>query len=339
MNDRFRISRLMAERLSEHKLPLPALARLAGLPAGFFQSDKLYATTAEFFALWKAIGELSPDPAIGLKLGSEPRFERYQPSMLAAVCSRSFRDALQRIARYKQLTCPEEIRLHATRDEAAVEFCYLQTDAEHPEVLVDLCLSWILSVGQRGTDGYLQPVRVELTRPARHRELLEKHYGCPVRFKASRNAIVFQSSDLDRPFATHNEELLKAIGAQLESELEERKAGADIGGQVKRALKRSLAGKRPTLPQVAQEMGMSARTLQRRLTDAQLTFQQLVEDTRRELARHYLKHSAVELNETAFLLGYEDANSFFRAFHLWEGTTPGEWRMRHGASKPALASN
>jgi AraC-like DNA-binding protein len=73
---------------------------------------------------------------------------------------------------------------------------------------------------------------------------------------------------------------------------------------------------------------MSARTLQRRLSDADLTFQQLVEDTRRELAHHYLKHSVMELNEAAFLLGYEDANSFFRAFHVWEGTSPGEWRTR-----------
>ena len=74
---------------------------------------------------------------------------------------------------------------------------------------------------------------------------------------------------------------------------------------------------------------MSARTLQRRLTDAGITFQQLVEDTRRDLARHYLKQSAVELNEAAYLLGYEDANSFFRAFHVWEGTSPGEWRTQH----------
>jgi len=66
---------------------------------------------------------------------------------------------------------------------------------------------------------------------------------------------------------------------------------------------------------------MSTRTLQRRFTDAGITFQQLVEETRRELAHHYLRQSTVELNETAYLLGYEDANSFFRAFHLWEGTT------------------
>ena len=77
---------------------------------------------------------------------------------------------------------------------------------------------------------------------------------------------------------------------------------------------------------------MSARTLQRRLTDADITFQRVVEDTRRELAHHYLKQSTVELNEAAFLLGYEDANSFFRAFHAWEGTSPGEWRSRHGTS-------
>ena len=71
---------------------------------------------------------------------------------------------------------------------------------------------------------------------------------------------------------------------------------------------------------------MSTRTLQRRLTEERLTFQQLIKEARRELARHYLLHSSLELNETAYLLGYEDANSFFRALHGWEGTSPGEWR-------------
>ena len=105
-----------------------------------------------------------------------------------------------------------------------------------------------------------------------------------------------------------------------------------LRNKVKDTLRRSLAGKRPTLQDVGRELGMGARTLQRRLTDAGITFQQLVEDTRRELARHYLKQSTVELNEAAFLLGFEDANSFYRAFHLWEGTSPGEWRTRNGAA-------
>jgi AraC-like DNA-binding protein len=326
---RFKVSSLLARRLGEHKLAVPAVASRAGLPSDFFQQEKIYATTAELFALWRAIGESSADPAIGLKLGAEPRFERYQPSAIAAVCSRSFRDALQRIARYKKLTCPEEIRVRISGDEASVEFIYLEADETQPDVLVDLGLSWILAIGRRGADGQITPLRLELTRAAQNRELLESHFGCRVRFKAGRNALVFRNRDLDRPFVTQNEELLKAIGAQLEAELQERNSSADVGERVKHTLKRSLAGKRPTLPQVARELCMSCRTLQRRLTDADITFQQLVEDTRRELAHHYLKHSTVELNEAAFLLGYEDSNSFFRAFQGWEGTTPGEWRTRH----------
>jgi len=331
---RFKVSGLLARRLEEHKLSVPAVLNRAGLPAGFFQQEKVYATTAELFALWRAIGETSGDPAIGLKLGAEPRFERYHPAAIAAVCSRTFRDALQRIARYKKLTCPEEIRVGNSGDESSVEFIYFEADEIQPDVLVDLTLSWILALGRRGTDGQIAALRLELTRPTKNRELLESHFGCSVRFKAGRNALIFRNSYLDRPFATQNEDLVRVIGAQLEAELQEGNSGADVGEQVRRMLKRSLAGKRPTLPQVARELCMSARTLQRRLTDANITFQQLVEETRRELARHYLKHSSVELNEAAFLLGYEDSNSFFRAFQGWEGTTPGEWRAQYRSTEP-----
>lgn len=336
-SDRFKVSSIWLTRLGEHRISVPAVLRRAGLPAGFFQQEKIYATTAELFALWRAIGETSADPAIGLKLGSEARLERYQPSAIAAVCSRSFRDALQRIARYKKLTCPEDIRVRASGDEASVEFIYTQAEDVQPEVMVDLVLSWILAIGRRGTEGQITPLRVELTRASQNRELLESHYGCRVRFKAGRNALIFRNSDLDRPFVTQNDELLRAIGTQLEAELKERNSSADLGDQVKHTLKRSLAGKRPTLPQVARELCMSARTLQRRLTDAKITFQGLVEDTRREMAHHYLRHSTVELNEAAFLLGYEDANSFFRAFHGWEGTTPGEWRTKHRGAEPIVS--
>ena len=339
VNDRFKFSALWATRLREHQVSVPDVLRRAGLPASFFQQEKIYVTTAELFAFWCAIGETSPDPAIGLKLGTEPRFERYQASAIAAVCSHSFRDALQRIGRYKKLTCPEEIRVRTSADEACVDFIYTQAEEVQPDVMVDLVLSWILAIGRRGTDGQITPLRLELTRAPRHRELLESHFGCRVRFKAGRNALVFRNSDLDRPFVTHNEELLKAIGARLEAELKERNTSPDVEDQVKHTLKRSLAGKRPTLPQVARELCLSARTLQRRLTDADITFQQLVEDTRRDLAHHYLRHSAVELNEAAFLLGYEDANSFYRAFHGWEGTTPGEWRSKHRKVEPSVSDH
>ena len=329
MNNQFKVSSVWALRLQEHRISLSAVLQLAGLPTGFFQQEKIYVTTDELFALWRAVGETSDDPAIGAKLGSEARLERYDPAAIAAVCSRSFREALQRIAHYKHLTCPEEIRICSDLDETSVEFAFIEAEGGEPDVLVDICLAWIASIGRRGTGGVIKPLRIELKRPGRHREQLETHFGCRVRFKAHRNMVVFRSTDLDRPFITHNEELVKVVGAQLETEVQARKISANIEEQVKRALRQLLPGGRPTLQQVAKDLRLSIRSLQRRLTAAGITFQRLVEETRRELAYSYLKHSAIELNETSYLLGYADPNSFFRAFHLWEGTSPGKWRTRY----------
>jgi AraC-like DNA-binding protein len=329
MTDRFRITPAWARRLTEEKIDVAALLRRAGLPANLFQPEKAYVTTAEIFALWRGIAEMSPDPGFGLKLGTELRFERSHPVSIAGVCSRSFGDALHRLARYKQLTCPEEIRVQRKAGETSVQFFFVEATEPQPEIMVDLGLSWIFSVGQRGSDGEIAPLRLELTRPAKHRGLLEKHFGCRVRFNADRDALVFRSSDLDRPFVTRNDELLAVIGSHLETELKSRKTSANVEEQVKGALRRTLAGRRPLLHEIAKELGMGARTLQRRLTDAGITFQQIVEETRRELARHYLKQRVVELNETGFLLGFEDGNSFYRAFQQWEGASPGEWRARN----------
>ena len=173
MSDKLRISRTWPQRFEEHKIVVPALLRRAGLPPGLFQPEKVYVTTAELFALWRAVGEMSSDPGIGMKLGAETRLERSHPAAIAVMCSRTFADALERLGRYKKLTCPEEIRVRTTRDEASVEFFYLQTEEVQPDLLVDLCLSWILSIGRRGTDGQVTPLRLELTRPVQHRELLE----------------------------------------------------------------------------------------------------------------------------------------------------------------------
>jgi len=335
MSDRLRISNTWGKRFTDQKIALPALLRRAGLPVGLFEQEKVYVTTAQLFALWRSVREISSDPAIGLKLGSETRLARSHPAGIAVICSRTFEDALQRLARYKQLTCPEEIRVERGAQEASVEFYYVEAEEPQPDLLVDMVLSWILSVGRHGTDRQITPLRVDLTRPAKHRALFESHFGCRVRFKADRNALIFRSSDLDTPFVTHNEDMLKVIGTHLESELKAKNASANVGEQVKQTLSRSMAGKRPTLEDVAKELGLGARTLQRRLTEASLTFQQLVEDTRRELARHFLKQRAVELNETAFLLGFEDVNSFFRAFQIWEGISPGEWRDRQALSNDA----
>jgi Arabinose-binding domain of AraC transcription regulator, N-term len=125
MIDRFRVSSMLPRRLEELGLSLERVLRQSDLPMGLFNQEKILVTTEEFFALYRGISQTSHDPEIGLKLGTEDRVERYDPIAIAALYARSFRDALQRLARYKQLTCPEKIRLDERGEEYAVHFTWL----------------------------------------------------------------------------------------------------------------------------------------------------------------------------------------------------------------------
>jgi AraC-like DNA-binding protein len=299
---------------------------------GILSQEKVMLTTEEFFALYRGIAEVSSDPTLGLKLGTEDRMERYDPIAIAAVCTRSFRDAIGRIGRYKQLTCPEKVSLVEHGNESAVHFTWLLAQEEEPAMLVDVCFAWILSIARRGTGRSIHPKRVQFQRPEANRAIYEKHFQCPITFRATRNVLVFHKVDMDAAFLTYNADLLAVVAPQLEAELKQQLTEKNFREQVKGTLKRLLAGERPAIEHVARELRLSKRTLQRRLTEDGITFQQLMEEARRELARHYLLHSSLELNETAYLLGYEDANSFFRAFHEWEGTSPGQWRNTHLAT-------
>jgi AraC-like DNA-binding protein len=326
VSERFRVSKAIAGRIEELGVSLEAVLRSAGLPPGSFEQERVLFTTNELFAFYRGLREVSADPTFGLKLGTVERLERYDPVAIAAIYARSFRDALQRIARYKQITCPEAIQVNERGRECRVQIVWLRAEEEEPALLVDACFAWMTGIAKRGTGGAIVARRLALTRAEAHRQAFERHFGCPVDFGARENLLVFDRADLDRPFQTHNADLLAMVAPQLEAELAQQLGQRTLREQVKAALKKALAGQRPELQTVARALGLSPRTLQRRLTGERITFQQLVAEARRELARHYLQHSALELSETAYLLGYADANSFFRAFQQWEGTSPGAWR-------------
>ncbi|PYS07846.1 MAG: AraC family transcriptional regulator, partial [Acidobacteria bacterium] len=136
------------------------MLRQAGLPLGLFQQSKIFLTTDEMFALYNAIEEISGDPGIGLKLGGDERPEHYSAIAIAALYTRSFRDAMERIARYKRLTGPQEIRIVERGKECAVEFLWLLSEKPEPLMLIDMCFAWAVAVGGRGTGHRINPLRV-----------------------------------------------------------------------------------------------------------------------------------------------------------------------------------
>lgn len=326
MNKHFRFSGGTFTKLEELGIRASAVLRRAGLPQKFVDQPRVLLNTEEFFALWRAVSEISGNPAIGLLLGTENKTERFHAIGLAALSSENFGSAVDQMARYKQLTCPEEILQKKDDKEWSIQFRWLLADEVEPPVLNDCCFAWVLSIARHGTGTRLSPKRVEFAQPRPHLKTIERHFGCPVVCGAAKNAIVFRTTDGQRPFVTRNAELLAMLAPQFEEELKQQNGEQDFAEQVRGAIQQRLTGRRPTIEHIADALHVSTRTLQRRLQDQGSSFQRALEEARHQLARHYLNNSVLELNEAAYLLGYEDGNSFVRAFRTWEGVPPARWR-------------
>ena len=331
MNKHFRFSGTAFSKMEELGVSPSAVLRRAGLPQSFLDQPRVLLKTEELFALWRAIGEVSENPAIGLLLGTETKTERFHPVSLAALSTENFGTAVKQMARYKQLTCPEEIAQQMDEEEWSIRFRWLLADEVEPPVLIECAFAWVLSVARHGTGTRLSPVRVEFVQPRPHVKTIERHFGCPVVCGASHNAIVFRAADAQRPFVTRNAELLAMLAPQFEEELKREHSEENFVERVRIAIQQKLTGQRPTIEDIADALHISSRTIQRRLQEEGSNFQRVLEEARHQLARQYLNNSVLELNEAAYLLGYNDASSFVRAFRTWEGVPPGRWREEQRA--------
>ena len=334
MSKHFRVAGGLRSKLEGLGVQASAILRAAGLPRDFFDQRRILVNTQELFALWRAIGATSKDPAIGLKLGSETKLERFHPIGIAALSAETFGAGIDTMAKYKKLSVPEEILQQKRDGEWTIRFRWTLAVEVEPPALIENCFSWILMMARHGTGKRVSPLRVELVQVRSHIRQLEKHFGCPVLCGVSQNAMVFRASDAELPFVTRNSELLEMLAPQFEQELKNRYANEESSliELVRSAIQQRLTGRRPTIEQVADDLHMSPRTLQRRLQDSGWSFQRVLDAARRQLARYYLSNSVLELGEAAYLLGYEDANSFARAFRGWEGIPPKHWRENNRAT-------
>lgn len=325
----FRVAGRLALKLTELGVSVPAVLRRAGLPQDLFEQTRVLVSTSELFALWNAIGAVSNDPLIGLRLGVETKTARFHPMGVAALSTENFVAAVKHMARYKRLTAPEEMPHELDEEEFSVSFRWLLSMDAEPQVLTDYCFAWMLTIAQHGTGRKVTPLRVEYVQQRGNVRAMERHFGCEVSCGRARNAIVFRAADAMAPFVTRNAELLDMLAPQFDEQMKQHKAEDSFVELVQRAIQDRLTGHRPSIDTIAQALHMSSRTLQRRLQDAGYSFQRVMDQARHQMARYYLSNSVLELNETAYLLGFEDPNSFGRAFRAWEGVPPSDWRETH----------
>ena len=153
---------------------------------------------------------------------------------------------------------------------------------------------------------------------------LEAYFRCPVTFGADIDAIILPEERLDRPNLVGDESIWKFLSSHIEETLPDEEI--PFQRQIVLQIADMLSDGVPQLTDVASTLGMSARTLQRRLADQGVTFQMLVTEARLQLAQSLMGEMNYSLAEVAFLTGFSEQSAFNRAFKRWFGKTPGAFR-------------
>ena len=318
--DRFDLDPSLRVLLRDLGVSPARVLRRAGLPRELFTRRPAELPVADYYRFWAAVEAEAPaDRDLAVAVGEAISVEHFSPPIFAALCSPDLRTAAHRLAEYKPLIGP--VRL-SVDDQGALTLAYRWPSVPTPPpLLASVELVFWVALARLATRAPIRPTRVTMRVLPAERGPLEAYLGCRVR-KGGDWSVRFTGTDAGRPFLTENEGMWRIFAPDLRQRLTDLEASATAADRVRAALVETLPSGDPSINAVTGQLATSARTLQRQLSQERTSFQQVLAHTREGLARDYLKRDDLRTSEIAFLLGYSDTNSFYRAFKTWTGTTP-----------------
>jgi AraC-like DNA-binding protein len=249
----------------------------------------------------------------------------------AALSSKTFGEALTVLIRYIHvLNEAVDVRSTVSGDTAILELDLSEPKAKSLRQATEFGMANLVRSLRFLTGTRLRPIEVRFAQP-RSRDIprFERFFGCPVRFGAKQNTVSFSRRHLALPIATADDRLLGILTSYCDEILADReKKSPDLRHQVERVIVRLLSRGEAETTKVASELGMSVRTLARRLSESGTSFGKILDELRHDLALKYLRDATLALSQTTFLLGYSELSAFTHAFKRWTGKTPGEWRAK-----------
>jgi AraC-like DNA-binding protein len=294
--------------------------------------------------LWRLAVERTVDPLVGLHMA-----EAYSPGALdilgyVVLSCRTVGDVLDRLARYARLL-NDGMRIDVVREDS-VAYCRC--------TYVESMDNYLVRSPDQAMDTVWAALARELRRlsakPLVASEVWFRHraprvsdcadyvrvFGAPVRFAAAEDRFVVPIAHLDEPVRSANPSLLRAFEQHADTMLAGMETQGSRSHQVARALAERLKGAVPPLSEIARELAMSERNLQRALRNDGTSFQALLDQVRRDLAIQHLADPATSAGQVGFLLGFSEPSAFHRAFRRWTGKAPSAYRA--AARGPVMAA-
>lgn len=302
--------------------------RHAGLPLDLLSRKSPMLTGIEHFRFWDGLTTVLRDtPTFPLDLVTSSTPESFSPPVFACFCSPNLKVAATRIAHYKPLVGPIRMIVETIDERTTITIGALPECGDLPPSLIAMELAWWVHMPRLATRERLVPLSVHTTVDIPEEAVYEDYFGVRLT-KSNFNSVTFSAQDAQRPFLTANDAMWSIFEPQLNQRMRDLAQNATYFERVRACLMEIMASGQYRVGDVASRLAVSPRTLQRHLRNEGTSFQQVLDGLREELARNYLAKTEYSSGQIAFLLGYEDPNSFFRAFRAWTGQTPEAVRTR-----------
>ena len=296
--------------------------RHSHLPLDLLSRKSIPITGEEYFRFWKSLAHVTrDDPTFYLRMVQAISTETLSPVLFAAFSSDDLNTALHRISKYKPLVGPLHMIVDQNTRYTTIVFAGALDDVSVPHNLIIVELAFWVHVARMATREQIIPKSVHMAFEPPERQAHKAFFGSPI-ILSDFNGLTFEAADAAKPFLTSNHAMWSILQPGLNKRLQEITQEASFRERVRVCLLETLASGQYSMADVASKLAISSRTLHRRLQAEGTTFQKVLDELREELARHYLSASDYSSTEIAFLLGYEETNSFYRAFRAWTGQTP-----------------
>lgn len=306
---------------------------LARLPGDLFARKEASLSPTEYFNLWRGLEQAAGADELPLKLGQALSVEAFEPALFACLCSPDLNMALQRLAQYKRLVGPLMMDVDITPQRTLVTLtCYGNTEPI-PRSLSTSELVFFTQLARLATRQRIVPMTALTPELPSDGVPYDAFFGCPLKHSDAIQ-IAFTAQDATRPFLTENSAMWDAFQPNLQKRLASLDDQANMTDRVRGVLLEVLPAGISSIDAVAQRLAVSKRSLQRHLGDESVSFQDVLSQVRQELAQHYLINSRISPGEISWLLGFQESNSFIRAFRSWTGTTPGAYRVGYERDAP-----
>lgn len=319
----FPLDKNYAALLSAHGIIVDEVLKRAKLPLDTFARQNPCVTSEEYYRFMKAIEEIVPDHEVPIFLATAENIETITPPIFGAYCSANARECMHRIAQYKALA--GAVVFDVQEDEACAAVVIRGEEGiELPEIIVGIEMVLLTNLIRKATKIQIVPSGVSVRKLFVNPEY-EHFLGCKAKV-SDENRIAFSMRDAEIPFITRNESMWNFFEPELKKRLSEMDTDDSFSAKVRSVLVELLPAGKTSIDDAAAALGLSKRSLQRKLKEEETTFQKQLNHTRELLAKNYIRNTQLSSEDIAYLLGYQDLNSFFRAFSLWTGKTVTEYK-------------